>query len=529
MLSAGIVAIGVLEGALVVLSQIALWQRKEYRIDRMASYINSPEGSLARQGTALVSAALLVAAWVLFYMQMGAVAEYIAMGSMVAVLIGHGMRIVKKGVIRPDWTYRAFGVLLATGASSLAVLSLVSLLEQFIALEIATILFLLPGIVFVCVMALGIPVQLQKRVVITRARKKREQLQNMTVVGITGSVGKTSTKTYLLHLLGGQSNEIIATGEHRNSPYVVAKDMLEKLSEKTKIYIAEMGAYRKGEIAELVQLTHANIGIVTAITNQHVALFGSLAALANTKWELIDFLPEDGTAILHAGDATIVKQAKGLKKKAVWFSADEHAAADIQVSGLELHSDHTSCTLIIAGNKYAITLPIISRGQIIPYLAAVSAAHVLGVSDEDIVKQSKTLPVLPRTMEIRHGKQGATIIDDSYSASEASVVNAIEYAASLSDPSVRIVLVPIIELGSEGHRVHERIGKLLSGTKLSVYVYGDAYKEDILRGLGENPAATVTWHTDAKQLVSAVTENISKTSIIVLEGRVPALLREQLL
>ncbi len=132
-------------------------------------------------------------------------------------------------------------------------------------------------------------------------------------------------------------------------------------------------------------------------------------------------------------------------------------------------------------------------------------------------------------MEIRHGKQGATIIDDSYSASEASVANAIEYAVSLSDPSVRIVLVPIIELGSEGQRVHERIGKLLSGTKLSVYVYGDAYKEDILRGLGKNPAATVTWHTDAKQLVSAVTENISKTSIIVLEGRVPALLREQLL
>ncbi len=527
MQSAPIVILALINSVLVTLSQLALWQRKEYRIDRMVSYVNSPEGSLARQYAPLGAGALLLCAWVAWFMGQYEIAEYIAIGSMLTLLVGHGIRGIRKGVMRPDWTWRAVIVLIFIFFSAIASVSTMMQYGDELALMMATFLFFLPVLIAICVFVVAIPAQLQKHRAISRARKLRERLHDLTVVGITGSVGKTSTKTYLVHLLGGESKKVQATSKHRNSPYAVACDMLASLSSKTQTYIAEMGAYRKGEIAELAQLAKPKIGVVTAITNQHAALFGSLAALAKTKWELIDSLPEDGIAVLNKADDQVVRQSKHTKKKIVWFSTE--GDADISASNIELRPDHTSCTLSVAGEEKVVDLPIISRGQIVSVLAAVAAAHELGVSVKKIQERLATLPILPRTMERVSGKAGITVIDDSYSASEASVINIIEYVSSLPKGDVRLVLVPIIELGPEGHRVHQRIGKLLSQTTIRVFIYGDAYAGDIARGIGKKSSATISWVTDAKKLVDVVSADITSSTTIALEGRVPALLREVLL
>ena len=527
MQSAPIVILALINSVLVTLSQLALWQRKEYRIDRMVSYVNSPEGSLVRQYAPLGAGALLFLSWIAWFMSQYEIAEYIAIGSMLTLLVGHGIRSIRKGVMRPDWTWRAVAVLLLIFFSAIASASLMMQYGDELALMMATMLFFLPALVAVCVFSIAIPAQLQKHRAVYSARKLRERLYDLTVVGITGSVGKTSTKTYLLHLLGGESKKIQATNKHRNSPYAVACDMLASLSSQTQTYIAEMGAYTKGEIAELAQLTKPKIGVVTAITNQHAALFGSLAALAKTKWELVDSLPEDGIAVLNKADDQVVRQAKRTKKKIVWFSSE--GDADISASNIVLRPDHTSCTISIAGEEKTTQLPIISRGQLVPVLAAIAVAHELGVSDTKIYDRLATLPSLPRTMERVSGKAGITVIDDSYSASEASVANAIEYLTSLPKGDVRLVLVPIIELGLEGHIVHERIGKLLSKTNLRVFVYGNAYASDIARGIGKKSSVNISWVTDAKKLVDVVSADITSSTTIALEGRVPALLREVLL
>lgn len=521
-----LMALTAVNALLVTLSQVALWQRKEYRLDRMMAYLTSPEGSWKQQRMAIFSGAFLALAYISIFafseMEVGLEILF-ALASLCTVFISHVVRIYHKGVMRPEFTTRAILVIGCTLVLGILLLPTTGLIEIYL----ATCIFFLPVLVAVAVYIIGIPAHMQKQSVVARARAYREHLQNLTVVGITGSVGKTSTKTYLIHLLGGESETIRATSEHRNSPYSVAQDMLHRLSQKTLFYIAEMGAYVQGEIQELAELTKPTIGIVTAITNQHAALFGSLEALARAKWELIEALPQDGVAILNKDDVQIVLQAREIQKKTVWFSTKTQA--DVYASDISLHQTHTTCTLSFAGEIHDITLPILSTGQLVPVLAAIAGATALHVEPSLIGTRLATLPRLPRTMELLAGINHATVVDDSYSASEASVTNAIEYLASLSSSDIRLVLVPIIELGIEGNDVHERIGKLLHNLSARVFIYGDAYKEDIVRGLGSNPKAVVAWLDDASILTAEVTKGITANTIVLLEGRIPSIVRRSLL
>ena len=160
------------------------------------------------------------------------------------------MRIVRRGVIRPDATARVRLIAILSIAFSVLWIAFGISSEALHALTWSTFVFIIPAIVGLSVGLSGIPTFLKKQSLIARAHAYRKTLKGLTVVGVTGSVGKTSTKAYALHLLGGASEKTQATDKHRNAPYPIAKDIFSSLTPKTKIYIAEMAAYRKGESAK---------------------------------------------------------------------------------------------------------------------------------------------------------------------------------------------------------------------------------------------------------------------------------------
>lgn len=342
MQNAAIVTLAIIDIVLVALAQIALWQRKEYRWDRMQSYLDSPEGSLKKHPWPLVAGLLVGIGWLVMLWGSQVWAEYIGIASLLALLVAHCMRIWKKGIMRPNLTSRSGLVLLVTACVCMAWGSYVIIPEILLSLQLATLLFFLPFTITIIVFFTSIPTAIQKRLVIARAKTLRMSLSNLAAVGITGSIGKTSTKTYLLHILGGESPTVRATSEHRNAPYVVAQDMLSHLTQTTKTYIAEMGAYRKGEIKELAELVQPKIGVVTAITNQHAALFGSLKNLAAAKWELIEALPSDGIAVLNADDENVAKKAKTLKKRSFGFRSRKKRTYILQIPFLLLREKNTA-------------------------------------------------------------------------------------------------------------------------------------------------------------------------------------------
>ncbi len=525
----GLIAmLGAADAVVTTLSQIALWQRKEYRIDRMSAYLDSPEGSLVRQKNTLLLGALLAAGWASSAWVSFESANMLGLAGLIGHLAGHGVRIVRRGVIRPDATARVRLIGLLSLITSIVWVSFGISWEALPALTWATFIFSIPAIVALCIGLSAIPVFFKKQSLIARAHAYRKTLKGLTVVGITGSVGKTSAKTYALHLLGGTSEKIQATDKHRNAPYPIAKDIFTSLTPKTKVYIAEMAAYRKGEIAKLANFLEPAIGVITAITNQHASLFGSVEALADAKWELAESLPDDGILILNKDDAQIVRKAKKESRRIIWYSMQD-STADVYASDIAILPEKVTCRLRLFGVEQLAEIPVIGRGQISSALAAIAVACELGTKPALIEKRLEVMPSLPRTMEFTRHSSGAAIIDDSYSASEASVINAIEYMSALQTKDNRFVLVPIIELGVEASNVHTKIGSLLAPLSARVYIYGDAYQKDILRGLGKKPKADVVWISDPRTLAEKVSEHMTEDTSIVLEGRVPNIVRERIL
>ena len=496
-----------LDMALCALSQAALWQRKEYRLDRMKAYLFSPEKSAFHIAVWVAS---LLCVFTAFFVPLFAYA------SLLVLLVGYAVRAMQRGVARPKFTLRAiFVCILAIIVSATALLFVSNILW------VSLIVVLTPLIVAVCVLVIAIPSALKKSAVIQKAITYRSSLTQLQVIGITGSVGKTSTKTYALHLLENDDQEILATKKHRNSPYVVALDVLSQITRHTSAYIAELGAYKKGEIAELCEIVQPTIGVITAITNQHAALFGSVENLAQAKWELAEAIPEHGMLVLNKDDKNIKKLAQDFKKRITWYSMQE--SADVMFESIVLEQDSVSCALVINAQRFDVTIPVVSRGQLGSVLAACAIAHVMGMSGEDIMKKLATLPALEKTMEYKKLHSGAVVIDDSYSASEASVMNAIEYLNAVGDEQSLLVVVPIIELGSEASAVHQRIGASLAQVKFQTYIYGTAYQEDIMKGLSGTSHLDITWYTDPKTLAEDVAKQVTGKNTIVFEGRLPGI------
>ncbi len=507
-----ILAIAAIDTVFVVLSQTALWQRKEYRIDRMRAYLTSPEFDHTQLLTWGAAAILVL---------LGFINPVFSIASILIILLIYVVRMFTRGIFRPKFTTRSSAVV------GIALITIFFLL-LFVSSNaiIAFVVFMSPLVVACAVGIIATPAIIKKKNTIHKAIAYRNSLTSLTVIGITGSVGKTSTKTYAHHMLQIDNREVVATQAHRNSPYVVAIDMLTRVTSATSTYIAELAAYRPGEIKELCEIVQPSIGVITAITNQHVAMFGSLERLARTKWELAEAVPKDGTLILNKDDKNIVNLSPEATQRIVWYSMQQQA--DVMLDHIVLHIDHTECDLVINNQRQHVDIPVVSRGQLASVLAACTIAFVRGISIMEISDKLASLPQLEKTMEYKKLSDNSILIDDSYSASEASVINAIEYLKAVGNERSLLILVPIIELGSEGSAVHERIGNALSEISCKVMIYGNAYKADIIRGLGSSVHGHIAWYSDPNIITRDIQTYRTTKSIIVLEGRVPTTIHHAL-
>lgn len=489
------IAIGVPTLLASLLAQVELWQRKEYRLDRMISHWRSPLGSLTNYPIISLALLLIGLAWLDFVTGFTGLAGFTSFAdwagftALLAFAAYHGDAIFRRGLRRPEFTVKAIAILLLTAIVLAAYFWFAFSPDLLIALQISTLIFFLPGFTGLAVLLVNIPFAFRKRQIIQRAATLRQSLPNLTVIAITGSFGKTSTKHFLEQILRAAGKNVAATQDHHNTPIGVAQDMLAQLKPDLEIYIAELGAYRRGEIKQLAELTQPKIGIITAIGNQHLDLFGSSENILKAKWELIEALPKNGSAILNADDERLVSMPV------------PPGVSDIKYSRREANLP---------------LLPHISNILISNILAAVTAAQVLGIPHEKIMASLPGLKTFTRTMELKTGKNGAQIIDDSYSANEAGVIAAIEYLKSFSQPDKRMVLLPLIELGSEASAVHARIGQTVRAAGAKLFIAGNVYERELGPGV---------YQSDPKRLAALVSQGLSKDSVVLLENRIPDVVR----
>ena len=289
-------------------------------------------------------------------------------------------------------------------------------------------------------------------------------------VGITGNVGKTTTKEATAAALGARYR-VLRTAASFNNEIGVPLTFL-RLESTHEVAVIELGFYVPGEIADLCRLVRPRIGIITEIPAipVHFARTPSVEAIAAGKAELIASLPNDGLALLNADSPRVRSLASRTRARVVFFGESQDAelrATDVRAEGLV----GLRFTAHYEGERVSVAVPIPGRQLVPAALAALGAAHALGVPLAEATVALQTLEQPAHRMEVRRGP-GVTVIDDSYNASPAAARAALAVLRDVKGRRIA-VLGDMLELGSFSADAHDALGR------------DAARSTDILIGIGE--------------------------------------------
>ena len=312
---------------------------------------------------------------------------------------------------------------------------------------------------------------------VARAKEKLEK-SGMLCIGITGSFAKTSVKHILAAMLR-EKYSVLATPASYNTPMGVAKCINEYEGEPCEVFIAEMGARNKGDIAELCELVHPRYSVLTGICAQHVESFGSLANVIAAKSEIFAGTAADGFVVVGMDENTEKAAENACGREIV--RVDETAVKDV-ASG----ENGTSFTLVTGEGEVRIETKLLGRHTAKNIALAAALALRLGVSGEQIAAACRDLDYVPHRLQVI--KNGAvTVLDDSYNANPVGAADAVEGLKSFS--GWKIVVTPgLVELGILQSEENEEFGKILVGLD-EVVLVGDtlvgAVKSGYLSGGGD--------------------------------------------
>ncbi|HEU0236540.1 MAG TPA: UDP-N-acetylmuramoyl-tripeptide--D-alanyl-D-alanine ligase [Candidatus Limnocylindrales bacterium] len=273
------------------------------------------------------------------------------------------------------------------------------------------------------------------------------------VVGVTGSIAKTSTKEAVAAVLARRFRTLRSEG-NRNNEIGLPLTLLE-LDAAHEAAVLEMGMYTGGEIADLARIARPQIGVVTAVQPVHLSRIGSIEAIERAKAELVEALPADGTAVLNADDPRVRAMAGRTDARVVTYGFTPDAdvtADDVASAGLA----GMRFTLRTARGSTPVAIPTLGRLAVHNALAAAAVGLAAGMSVHDIAAGLADGWAAPHRSEVIR-LSGVTIVDDSYNASPASVAAALELLSGLAGRRVA-VLGEMLELG-EGHEAgHRAVG-----------------------------------------------------------------------
>lgn len=275
-----------------------------------------------------------------------------------------------------------------------------------------------------------------------------------TVIGITGSVGKTSTKEVTAAVLS-RRYRTLKNPRSYNSETTLPLSMM-NLDATHEVAIFEMGCYGPGDITLLADIARPQIGIVTNVGPSHLERMGSLEVIASVKAELVQALPADGHAILNADDPRVRAMTAQTKAKPFLYGLDPSAdlwADEIQSRGL----NGISFRVHHAGEAVTLNLPLIGRHSVHTALAATAAGLLLGLGWDAIIDGLRDSAAHLRLLAVP-GYGGATLIDDTYNASSVSSLAALNLLSELEGRRIA-VLGDMFELGSHEEKEHRLVGR----------------------------------------------------------------------
>ena len=306
----------------------------------------------------------------------------------------------------------------------------------------------------------------------------RARLRNggVTVVGVTGSAGKTTTKEMIAMVLA-QGLAVHKTEGNLNT-YTGFPMALAHLEPRHQAFVAEYGMSAAGEIAFLARMAPPDIAVVLNVGMAHVGMLGSIEGVAAAKRELVEALGPAGIAILNADDPRVAAMASAVAGRVLRYSTRgataggqpaDYFATDIRPGGL----GGASFTLNVPGGSIPVSLGVPGEHTVSNAVAAAAVGHVMGVGLDGVAGALAAFRTIGGRLNLRPGRAGSTIIDDAYNASPGSMEASLQVLGS--EPGrVRIaVLGDMLELGDEAGAAHRSVGRAAATSADLLVVLGE--------------------------------------------------------
>ncbi len=347
----------------------------------------------------------------------------------------------------------------------------------------------------------------------TSAKAWRDRF-SVEVIGITGSVGKTSTKE-LAHAVLSQKYRTFKSPGNRNSILGLPMALfgLRPYHEKA---VLEMAMYVPGEIADLCEMASPQIGLVTLIGAVHMERAGSMEAIVAAKQELVEALPADGIAILNKDDERVMGMAAHTEAKIFTYGLDQSAdlwADNIVSMGL----DGIRFTLHHRGESLTVHVPLLGRHSVHTSLRAAALGLVQGLTWDEIVRGLRATAVQLKLVTVP-GPKNSLIIDDTYNANPESMMAALNLLDDLQGRHIA-VLGDMLELGHVEEASHRLIGRRVADVAQRLIAVGRRSQwiadEAIKVGM---PAAAITTVADSETAVPVLESIIKEADVILVKG-----------
>lgn len=366
---------------------------------------------------------------------------------------------------------------------TLAILLLVTVVLAFVLCNniglalVCGLLLLVSPLLILLVNLLNRPIELLiNHRYIEDARKIIESMEHMTVIGVTGSYGKTSVKFYLQKLLSAKYN-VLVTPQNYNTTLGVVKTIRENLKATHDVFVCEMGAKNIGDIKEICDLVEPQHGVITSIGPQHLESFKTIENVIRTKFELADAVQRDGMVFLNV-DNEYIRQ--NIRSNAVTYGVEEKSAQyrpyDVQVS-----AKGSSFKMLLDGQEWQFVTGLIGMHNVQNVAGAIAVAHRLEVPAEAIVRQVRKLEGVEHRLQLI--KRGQSIlIDDAYNSNPSGAKAALETLAMFD--GTKIIVTPgMIELGERQYEENRILGTEIAKVCDFVVLVGPNQTKPIQDGL----------------------------------------------
>jgi UDP-N-acetylmuramoyl-tripeptide--D-alanyl-D-alanine ligase len=292
------------------------------------------------------------------------------------------------------------------------------------------------------------------------AQRKISSMKDLKIIGITGSYGKTSTKYFVKTILSEKYNTLM-TPESYNTPMGITRVIREQLNEEHQVFVCEMGARYKKDIKTLVELVHPSIGIITSIGPQHLETLKSIENVAKTKFELVDGLQENGTAILNGDNEWCRRNSKNYHLE-TWFYGigDNNEGCMVTARDVKNTREGLKFTAVLKdGREISCHAPILGKHNVSNILSGICTALKLGMTPEEIQSGISKIKPVPHRLELMTGANGITIIDDAFNANPVGARDALQTMKELEGGNKIVITPGMVELGAIEQDEHRSFGK----------------------------------------------------------------------